>query len=111
MLVFEVCTSITVLPPAPAPAPEDGDPSRVNLNVTNLEVSPIVTVELVATIVPKVDPVLTCSWKLSDPSVALSFDKVLVIVAVLLVIVKEPVTAASVKSDVFTVPVITLVEK
>jgi hypothetical protein len=32
MLVFKVCTSITVLPPAP----EAGDPSRVNLNVINL---------------------------------------------------------------------------
>jgi hypothetical protein len=36
MLVFKVVTSITVLPPAP----EAGDPSRVNLNVSNIGAAP-----------------------------------------------------------------------
>ena len=68
------------------------------------EVSLTVTVELVATIVPEVDPVLTCSWKLSDPSVVPSFANVSATDPEPLLILKEPVTAAPVKSDVLIVP-------
>ena len=85
-----------VLPPAVVVVPPLAEKDN--------EVSPIVTVELVATIVPEVDPVLTCSWKLSDPSVVVSFANVSTTDPALLVIIKFPVTAAPVKSDVLIVP-------
>ena len=77
--------------------------------VGSVDVSEIVTVELVATIVPDVDPVLICILKLSEPSVETSLVKVLTIDPLLLLIVNEPEVTPSVKSEEFTVPLITLV--
>jgi hypothetical protein len=73
-----------------------------------VEVSPIVTVELVATIVPAVDPDLKRDKKDSEPSVLVSFASVTEKDPESEVILTEPpnVTAfaGELKSELFTVP-------
>ena len=68
-----------------------------------VEVSPILTLLLVATIVPLTDPVRSLTRKLSVPSVVASFLAVIVKVPLLLVTATEPVSAV-VKSLLLTVP-------
>ena len=60
--------------------------------------------ELVATTVPEVDPVLTFSWKLSDPSVVRSFANVTTTDPELLLILKEPLVAPPLISAELIVP-------
>jgi hypothetical protein len=78
----------------------DGDAEYVGES----EVSPIVTVELVATIGPDVEPVLNWSWKLSEPSVVTSFASVLEIDPLPEVIVNDPDSVPSLKSAVPILP-------
>jgi len=83
----------------------DGDTAYVGSS----DVSLIVIVLVVATIVPEVDPVLISIWKLSDPSVVASLDIVLENDPDPPLIVKDPLVAESLKSDALIVPETTLV--
>ena len=71
---------------------------------TSFDVSLIVTESDVATIVPVIELLLISSWNISIDSVERSAAIVLVIVPVLLFTVKEPLRAASLKSDADIVP-------